>query len=278
MLALIVLSLPTIGQNALLDSIQRIETGVGGRIGVAVRDLGSGAEWRYKAGERFPLSSTFKALLCGAVLAKVDTGTESLDRRVPYHQSDLVDYSPITEQHTDIGMTVSELCEAAVAISDNTAGNLLLETVGGPAGFTKFLRGIGDEVSRLDRWETDLNEGLPGDARDTTTPDAIINTLEELVFGDTLSGESKHQLSMWMAADQVADDLLRVSLPAGWTIADKSGAGGYGSRSIIAVIWPPDRAPVLAAIYLTETEAEFRQRNAAIAEVGSAIFEAVLGN
>ncbi len=261
--------------DRLLDTVVEVERRLGGRVGVALRDMDSGVTWEHRADERFPVSSTFKSLLCGAVLARVDAGAETLDRRVTYATETLVQYSPVTEIHVQDGMTIADLCEAAVTISDNTAGNLLLETVGGPEGLTAFLRGIGDEVTRLDRWETDLNEGKPGDPRDTTTPNAVLSTLSALLFGEVLSEASRRQLADWMVADQVADALIRASLPESWTIGDKSGAGGFGFRSIIAVIWPPEGGPFLASIYMTGSKADFPTRNEVIAEIGRAMIAAI---
>ena len=165
-----------------LEQIKISESQLAGRVGYVEMDLASGrtlAAWR--ASERFPLMSTFKVLLCGAVLARVDAGDEQLDRRIHYRQQDLVDFSPVSEKHLADGMTVGELCAAAITMSDNSAGNLLLKSVGGPAGLTAFLRQIGDNVTRLDRWETELNEALPGDVRDTTTPASMATTLRKLL-------------------------------------------------------------------------------------------------
>ena len=214
------------------------------------------------------MSSTFKPLLCGAVLARVDAGSESLSNQVTYRSEDLVTYSPVTEEHVDTGMNVADLCEATITISDNTAGNLLLERIGGPGGLTEFLRGTGDTTTRLDRWETALNEAVPGDPRDTTTPRAILATLEDLLFGDVLHPQSAARLQQWMIDDQVADALIRAHLPAGWQIGDKTGAGGHGSRAIIAFLRTPKEETYMAAIYLTESEAEFTVRNEAIADIG----------
>lgn len=223
----------------------------------------------YRADERFPLSSTFKAPLCGAILTLVDAGEDQLDRVIGYTSGDLVTHSPVTE--TRDAMSVAELCEATLTLSDNTAANLLLQRVGGPEGFTDYLRAIGDETTRLDRWETDLNDGAPGDPRDSSTPEAMIATLERLLFGPVLSDHSQQQLEAWMRANAVADDLIRASLPQGWTIADRTGAGGHGSRSIVALIRTPQDEPWLAAVYLTDNEADMASRNAAIARIGEAI-------
>ncbi len=250
-----------------------VEARLAARVGVVVMDAVSGDIWGHRADERFPLTSTFKPLACAAVLERVDAGSERLDRLLHFDAADLVTYSPVTKQRVDTGITLAGACDAAITVSDNTAGNLLLSAIGGPSGLTTFLRRIGDDISRLDRREPDLNEATPGDPRDTTTPRAMVLNLQRLLFGDVLTAPSRDRLEAWLIADRVADALFRAHLPAGWTIGDKTGAGGHGSRAIVAVIRPPGRSAVLAAVYITETEASFAQRNAAIAALGAAIFE-----
>ncbi len=253
------------------ETVGKWETKLDARIGVLLRDVSSDWEIAMRADERFPMSSTFKALLCGVVLAKVDTGQESLSRRVKFQKDDLVSYSPVTEKQVQTGMSVGELCKATITISDNTAANILLETMDGPKGLTDFLRSIGDDTTRLDRWETELNEGKPGDVRDTTTPRAILSTLETLLMGDVLKHESAKQLAQWMIDDQVADALIRAHLPNDWSIGDKTGAGGFGSRGIIAFLRLPDGKQYLAAIYMTENDADFSLRNKVVSDIGRAM-------
>ena len=260
--------------DLVLKKIREVEQRLGGaRIGMATYDLGSGKRIQYNSDNLFPLSSTFKVFLCGAVLRKVDMGKENLLRRIEYSKKQIVPYSPITEKNIPGGMTVGELCHSTITMSDNTAANLILRTIGGPAGFTAFMRDIGDKVTRIDRRETKLNEGKPGDIRDTTTPDAALASLHKLLFGKVLSARSQQQLAAWMIQDQVASALFRKHLPKDWKIGDKTGAGGYGSRSIIAVIWPPKRKPILTALYITENKASFKERNKAIADIGRVLFE-----
>lgn len=241
------------------------------RIGVLLRHVSSDWEIAVRADERFAMSSTFKTLLCGAVLARVDRGQDSLARMVTFQPGDLVSYSPVTERHVETGMSVGSLCEATITISDNTAANLLLQSVGGPGGLTDFLREIGDDTTRLDRWETELNEATPGDERDTTTPRAILTSLEKLLLGDVLDGPSAAQLGQWMIDDKVADALIRAHVPSGWDIGDKTGAGGYGTRGITAFLRTPDGETYLAAIYLTENDADMTLRNEAVSDIGRAM-------
>jgi beta-lactamase class A len=255
------------------DTVSRLEQRLGGRIGVVLREAGkSEPTVAIRADERFPMASTFKSLLCAAVLARVERGEESLERTIPFQVSDLVSYSPVTEKHAGgPGLSVETLCEAAVSMSDNTATNVLLGTLGGPPAVTAFLRGIGDDTTNVDRSEPELNSSIPGDPRDTTTPTAMARTLETLIFGAALSPASRKRLETWMVNDKVADALIRKHLPATWRIADKTGAGANGTRGIIAVIWPEGGNPHMAIVYLTGSKADFATRNAAIAEIGKAM-------
>jgi len=267
----------TQGDDTLFKTFAEVETRLGGRVGAAILDTETGRQWAHRADERFPLMSTFKAFACAALLARADAGEETLERVVPVLETDLVTYSPVTEKRIGEEMTLSELCQATMATSDNTAGNLVLESLGGPQGFTAFMRSIGDTETRLDRRETELNEARPGDPRDTTTPAAAAQALHDLILGDLLSERSRRQLEEWLVGNEVGGPLLRAGLPQGWRIGDRTGAGGNGSRAIIAVIRPPQRKPVVAAVYLTGTQASMDARNAAIADIGRTLAQA-LGN
>ncbi|MAU98931.1 MAG: class A beta-lactamase [Fulvimarina sp.] len=257
--------------GAITETIAAVEKRLGARVGAVIIDTQSGRTWSHRAQERFPLNSTFKAFACAAVLAEVDAGKAALDKHITFTADDLVTYSPVTETRVEAGMTLGEVCDAAMTMSDNTAGNLVIESLGGPDGVTRFMRQIGDAETRLDRTEPTLNEATPGDPRDTTTPEAAATSLRELVLGDALSPRSRRQLETWLLGNKVGDPLLRAGLSKDWTIADRTGAGGHGSRSIVAIAWPPERKPVVAAIYLTGTEASMEERSAAIAEIGTAI-------
>lgn len=272
LLLLALFALPARAHDATVNQVKAAERQLEARVGYAELDLASGRLLAsYRPGERFPMMSTFKVPLCAAVLARVDAGEEKLDRRVRYRQQDLVEYSPVTEKHLADGMTVAGLCAAAITLSDNTAANLLLASVGGPQGLTAFLRRSGDQTSRLDRWETELNEALPGDARDTTTPQAMAKTLRNLLTGSVLSAASRQQLHSWMVDDKVAGPLLRSALPHGWFIADKTGAGNRGSRGIIAALGPDGQPARIVIIYLTGTEASMEERNRQIAGIGETL-------
>lgn len=261
--------------DAVANALRSAEEQLGARTGLAVLRTDGTPLWMHHANEAFAFNSTFKAFAAAAVLSRVDAGQDSLDRLIRFSPDEIVTYSPVTEARLDSGMTLGEICEAALTTSDNTAGNLMLDAVGGPEGFTAFMRQSGDTVSRLDRWETDLNEAAPGDPRDTTSPEAAAESLRRFLFGNLLSEPSRALLRQWLEGNQVGGPLFRAALPDGWQIADRTGAGGYGSRSIIAAIWSPGGAPVVAALYLTQTDASMEERNTAVAAIGAAIFSSL---
>lgn len=237
------------------EQCRALERKLGGRLGVAVLDTQSGTRLGYRADERFPMCSTFKSLLAGAVLRRVDRGQESLGRRVRYRRNQLVSYSPVTEKAAgDRGLTVGELCTATVTLSDNTAANLLLRSMNGPDGLTAFVRSLGDSVTRLDRYETPLNQGVPGDPRDTTTPQAMVSDWNQLLTGSVLTPGSRQQLAAWLVASRTGNAKLRAGLPADWRVGDKTGMGEHGTTNDVAVFWPPGRSPVIVAVYITGTE------------------------
>lgn len=214
------------------------------------------------------MCSTHKALTAGLVLQRVDKGEDALDRLLAYDKAALAAYSPATEKHVGEGMTIGELCSAAVTLSDNTAANLLLATIGGPSGFTARLRGLGDRITRLDRNETTLNEAALGDPRDTTTPNAFADTFLKLALGDALSVKSREQYAAWLIANTTGAKRLRAGLPSDWRIGDKTGSGGNGTGNDVAVIWPPGRAPLIVVALYTESTGDDDGRAHVLAQVG----------
>jgi beta-lactamase class A len=214
------------------------------------------------------MCSTFKWLAAAFVLARVDRGEERRDRRVIFSKADLVPYSPVTGERTGPpGMTLEELCHAAVTVSDNTAANLLLASFGGPSGLTEYARSLGDEVTRLDRTEVELNEATPGDPRDTTTPAAMTRNVRRLVLGDALSAASRAKLTDWLVGNTTGDSRLRAGFPKGWRIGDKTGSGNHGVTNDVAIAWPPERQPIIVSAYYAESPANGDARNAVLAEV-----------
>lgn len=257
------------------ERLSELERADGGRLGVAVLDTASGRFSGWREDERYPMCSTFKFLLAGAVLARVDRGEFGLDRRIPISRDDLIAHSPVTERHVGpAGLTVAQLCEATMTQSDNAAANLLLPLVGGPAGLTAVLRGWGDATTRLDRPEPHLNDVPPGDERDTTTARAMTGHLRHLVLGDTLAPASRTQLTAWLVANRTGDRRLRAGLPKDWRVGDKTGSGP-GTTNDVAVLWPPGRAPLLVASYLTASPQPDDRRSATLAAVAREIASAL---
>jgi len=249
-----------------------IERKLGGKLGIGMLDTGSGATLGHREGERFPMCSTFKMVLVGAVLARVDAGQEKLDRSIAFGRDDLIEHAPTTSTHVDEGaMSVEALCEAAMVVSDNTAANLLLATIGGPAGLTAYFRSLGDTVSRLDRNELSLNSAIPGDERDTTTPSAMAKTAKRLLVEDALSPASRGRLVAWMETCGTGKDRIRAGLPAGWRAGDKTGTGMNGATNDVAIFWPPGRPPVILAVYAFGAEAPPERIKAAHAEVAAVV-------
>ncbi len=265
------------GFAGLPAAFAQIEAERGGRLGVAVLDTGSGRRGGHREAERFPMASTFKASLAGAILARADAGRVRMDQRVHIRREDLVSWSPVTERRLGgEGMTLVELCEATVTLSDNTAANLLLDVLGGPSALTAFFRRLGDEVSRLDRTEPALNEARPGDPRDTTTPAAMLGSLHAMTLGSALSSTSRAQLVAWLRANKTGDKRLRAGLPVGWQAGEKTGSGQRNSSNDIGLLWPPGgRPPLVVTVYLTEGVADSAVRDAAIADVAAAIVAAM---
>ena len=275
---LVALAIPQPGHGSdspVVAAARQVEADLGARVGLFIEDTGSGEVWQYRADERFPMASTFKVLACAALLARADAGTENLGRQVEIGQRDLVPHAPVTEARVGERMSLHALCEATMQVSDNTAANKVLDALGGPAAVTDFARSLGDATTRLDRREVDLNEGAPGDPRDTTAPASMAASLRILVLGEALSAESRAQLTRWLVGNAVGGPLLRAAIPGDWRIGDRTGAGGHGTRGIVAVLWPPRRAPLVVVVYLTGTAASMEARNAAIAAIGTALVETI---
>jgi len=254
---------------ARLAGLAEIEASLGGRLGVAALNLRTEATLGHRADERFAMCSTFKWALAAQVLAEVQRGRAALNEPVRYSQADLQPHSPVTGPRLPGGsMTLAELCAAAIEVSDNTAANLLLRRMGGPAGYTAFLRRTGDTVTRLDRWETELNENAPGDPRDTTTPAATVASMRRLLFGDLLSAFNRELLQGWMRASTTAPDRLRAGFPRGWIVGDKSGTGERGAYNDVCFALPRRGAqPILVAAYIDAPQADGARAAAAHAAI-----------
>lgn len=258
----------------LFQTIESIEDRLDARVGLYIRDSGSDWSISHRADERFLMTSTFKPMLCAAALRQVDEGTLNLDAALRIEQGAILDYAPVTQTMVGRTMTIDDLCFAALDMSDNTATNLLIDHIGGPEAVTRFLRDIGDPVSRLDRREPELNTFAPGDPRDTTTPEAMAATLETMLMGDALTAQSRARLIDWMSHGGVTGPLIRASTPADWLIADRSGSGNF-NRNVIAMVTPPDQSPYFISVFLSDADADFETRNDAVIGLSQAVMDVV---
>ncbi|MCI0768138.1 class A beta-lactamase [Bacillus sp. TL12] len=243
------------------------------RIGVYAIDTGTNRTVAYRPDERFAYTSTFKAVAAGAMLQQ--NSIDNLDKVITYTKDDLVTYSPITEKHVDTGMTLWEIADAAIRYSDNTAGNLLLKELDGPKGFEKKLRQIGDRVTKVDRFEPDLNEATPGDIRDTSTAKALATNLKAFTVGNILPTEKRKILTDWMRGNTTGDQLIRAGVPKDWEVGDKTGAGSYGTRNDIAIVWPPNREPIIIAILSSRDTKNATYNNELIAQAAKVTINAL---
>lgn len=246
---------------------QTLEQQAQGRLGVHIIDSASGRSWGYRADERFMLLSSFKLLASALVLHRAETGQEQLTRRIAYPRSALVPWSPITELHADgPGLTLAQLCHATITTSDNTAGNLILDSFGGPAGLTAYVRQLGDTITRLDRTEPTLNEPTPEGLMDTTTPRAMAQTMQRLLLGDALAPNARQQLRDWLLANTTGGKRLKAGVPTTWQVGDKTGTSTTDANDV-GLLMPPQRAPFIVTAYLAESKAVGPVKDACLAQV-----------
>lgn len=266
--------------SAAQQRLAALETESGGRLGVAALNTADGTQLLHRGDERFAFCSTFKVIAASAILARSTSDTALLQRHIRYTSADMVNYSPITEKHLATGMTVAELCAAALQYSDNSAVNLMMKILGGPAAVTAYARSIGDSEFRLERWETMLNSAIPGDPRDTTTPTAMMRDLQRLVLGDALTAAQREQLRVWLLGNTTGATRIRAGVPSGWQVADKTGTGDYGATNDIGVVWPTGKttgasgAPIVIALYFTQSTKDAAPRNDVLASATRIIVEA----
>lgn len=250
--------------------LKALEREYDARLGLYAIDTGTGRQVAYRDGERFGFHSTFKALAAGAVLRKYSLS--GMNKLITYSRDDLVDNSPITEKHVDTGMTLRELCDAAVRYSDNTAANLLFDAIGGPKALEREVRKVGDDVTRMERIEPELSKWVPGDTRDTTTPRALAKDLRAFALGDVLRKPERVQLTTWLKTNTTGDALIRAGVPKGWVVGDKTGSGFfYGARNDIAVVWRPGAAPIVMAVLTNRGEKDDVHDDKLIAEAASVV-------
>jgi beta-lactamase class A len=266
-------ALPPIGER--IEALQRrTDT----KIGFYAVSLDTGRAVSHLDGEMFAVCSTFKGYAAARVLQMVQRGELTLDKQVFVDpEQAALSNSPRTAPNSGGQMTLAELCAAAVQVSDNAAGNLLLRTIGGPSAITDFARSIGDDRTRLDRWETELNTAIPGDPRDTGTPNALGTGYRTLLTGDVLAPPQRQQLEDWLRGNTTST--IRPGLPDGWSTADKTGNGDYGSTSDIGIAYGPQGQRLLLAI-MTRSQAndpKAPNNRALMGEVAALLVPALLG-
>ncbi|WP_280270348.1 class A beta-lactamase [Nocardia wallacei] len=235
------------------------------RLGVYALATGTAVALAYHADDRFAFCSTFKMPAVAAVLEQ--RALSYLDTVVRYKRADVNSISPITQDHIETGMTVRELCDAAIRYSDGTAGNLLMRDIGGPAQLTGYLRSLGDTVGRMDQYEPELNSDPPGDPRDTTTPRAIAGVYQQIVLRNALPPEKQALVREWLQRSTTGANTIRAGVPGDWTVANKTGHGDYGRANDIAVVWPPASAPLVLAVMTDRAGFDAAPPYAMIAEV-----------
>ena len=226
--------------------LAQLEKKYDARLGVYAIDTGTNSAIEYRSNERFAYASTYKAFAAAILLQK--KSAEKMNEVIKFTEEDLVTYSPITEKYVNTGMTLFDLSEAAVRFSDNTAGNLILEALGGPRGFERSLRKIGDSVTEVDRYEPNLNDFTPGDSRDTSTPKVLATNLKKIALNGFLSDDKQAIFFDWIKGNATGDTLIRAGAPKGSVVGDKSGAASYGTRNDVAIVWRPNKEPIVIAI------------------------------
>lgn len=261
--------------SAAQDLLAQLEAHSGGRLGVAAFDVANNAQILHRADERFPLCSTFKVIAVGAVLSQSTKQPSLMQQRIDYGSNDLVAHSPITGKQLGQGMTVADLCAAAIQYSDNTAANLLMKLLGGPSAVTAFAHAIGDETFRLDRWETELNTAVPGDPRDTSTPNNMARSLQGLALNNVLADAQRDQLQTWLRGNTTGATRIRAGVPQAWMVGDKTGSGDHGTTNDLAVLWPTTGSPLVVAIYFTQAAKTAPWRDDVVANAARIVTDAL---
>lgn len=258
--------------------LAQLEAQTHGRLGISAINTANNQRIEYQANQRFPLCSTFKLTAVAAILHQSMRDTRLLQQRIHYSMQQVEDsgYAPVTAQHVNSGMTVSELCAACISYSDNAAANLLLHILGGPAALTRFSRSIGDKEFRLDRWEPALNSALPNDDRDTTTPAAMADSLQRLLVGNVLAATQRELLLYWLKNNTTGNARIRAGVPKGWTIGEKTGTGGYGTTNDVGILWPARQPPIILAVYFTHPDKTAKPHDAIIAAASRIVSQALV--
>ncbi|MBU5265663.1 class A beta-lactamase [Virgibacillus proomii] len=246
------------------DVFRKLEEEYDTKLGIYALDTGTNQIVSYRAEDRFAYASTHKVLSVGVLLQQNDIN--KLEEGILIKEDDLVNYNPITEKHVGEQMTWREISDASIRYSDNAAANHILEQIGGPEGFKKALRDIGDDVTNPERIEPYLNQVKPGETRDTSTPKALATSLYSFTIGDALTKEKQDLLVDWLKRNTTGDNLIRAGVPKGWGVGDKSGSASYGTRNDIGIIWPPNEDPIILAVLSSQAEEDAEANDELIAK------------
>ncbi len=280
-----------------------------GHFGIIVINLDDGTTARVGDDRAYMLMSVFKAPVAAAVLQRVDAGTLHLDQTVHLTPADVVGGAAVPSIGTRaakgaIDVTLAELLSASVSQSDNTAVDALLKLLGGGPTVTAYLDGKGVHGMRIDVGEREIGHVFDGladgtvapahdtaqakDARlrrgyeaaiampqNTTTLDGAATFLRKLQAGELLSPVSTRYLLSLMQA-QVVPTRIRAGLPAGFSIADKTGTGSsYGKRiaawNDMAIVTAPNGKRAIVAAFLRDTTSTDDERAAWFRELGALV-------
>jgi len=255
------------------DRLRQLELDLHGRLGVYAYNTANHAELSYRADERFAVCSTCKVLIVAAILHQSSQVPGLMQQQIHYSPDDVIKsgYAPVTTEHVTTGMSVSDLCAAAIQYSDNAAANALLKLLGGPPAVTDYARSLGDNTFQLDRWEPELNTAIPGDNRDTSTPRAMGLVLQQLTVGSALPVSQRAQLLAWLVGNTTGATRLRAGLPSDWQVGDKTGTGDYGVANDLAIVWPGQRAPIIVSVYTAQLLESAQPRNEIVAAVAGIV-------
>jgi beta-lactamase class A len=275
-----------VDQSTLESTVQRnanelfkdIEVKTGGRLGLWALNTANNKKIAYRSSERFPFCSTFKLILTAAILQKSTQAKNLLDESIVISKEEVTSsgYAPITKNFIGKKMSVRELCSAAMMHTDNTASNLLVKKLGGVTEVTNFARSLGDDFFRLDRWEPKLSSSIPGDQRDTTTPESMGLDIYKLTLTNVIPINLKNELMQWMIGNTTGETRIRAGVPAGWKVGDKTGAGGYGTTNDVGIIWPSEKSkPIILSIYFTKTQKNSSSPHEVIAEATKLILASI---
>lgn len=256
-------------QSSFRQQIATLERTSNGRIGVYAINTGNQSHLEYRAQERFPMGCTSKVMGVAAILHQSMNQPSLLSQQIIYTKNDLTNWAPITSKHLMEGMTVSNLCAAAIRYSDNTAMNLLVKELGGLEQINVFAHSIQNKTFRQDHdWPKEAFSGGQGNVMDSSTPKDMAKSLQKILLTSLLDKPQRDRLLYWLKNNTTGDLRIRSGVPKGWVVADKTGTGSdYGTTNDIGIIWPPQCAPIILAVYYTSNHQKAIQREDMIASV-----------